>query len=312
MRTNRTTVLGAALLALVVSACGPGEGGTSPSAPPASQDAALPSITVGSAGFWESAVVAEIYAQALEDAGFTVARKLELGARDLTHPALLSGDLDIMPEYVGGYLAVTFDGTPSPDLDASVADLRAALEAVDLVALDPTPGTDADGFAVRSETADEWDLATLSDLAAVAGDLRWGVAPECAENPNCGVGLEEIYGIDFASLDVQTLGACSPAIAEALNANSIDVAQVCTTQPEIIAYNLVLLADDLGMAPAQNIVPIVRQELMDEAGDLIASTLNAVSELLTTEELATLGNTVVIGGTSYADAASQWLSDNGL
>lgn len=312
MRTNRTTVLGAALLALVVSACGPGEGGTSPSAPPASQDAALPSITVGSAGFWESAVVAEIYAQALEDAGFTVTRKLELGARDLTHPALLSGDLDIMPEYVGGYLAVTFDGTPSPDLDASLADLRAALEAVDLVALDPTPGTDADGFAVRSETADEWDLATLSDLAAVAGDLRWGVAPECAENPNCGIGLEEIYGIDFASLDVQTLGACSPAIAEALNANSIDVAQVCTTQPEIIAYNLVLLADDLGMAPAQNIVPIVRQELMDEAGDLIASTLNAVSELLTTEELATLGNTVVIGGTSYADAASQWLSDNGL
>lgn len=312
MRTNRTTVLGAALLALVVSACGPGEGGTSPSAPPASQDVALPSITVGSAGFWESAVVAEIYAQALEDAGFTVTRKLELGARDLTHPALLSGDLDIMPEYVGGYLAVTFDGTPSPDLDASLADLRAALEAVDLVALDPTPGTDADGFAVRSETADEWDLATLSDLAAVAGDLRWGVAPECAENPNCGIGLEEIYGIDFASLDVQTLGACSPAIAEALNANSIDVAQVCTTQPEIIAYNLVLLADDLGMAPAQNIVPIVRQELMDEAGDLIASTLNAVSELLTTEELATLGNTVVIGGTSYADAASQWLSDNGL
>lgn len=312
MRTNRTTVLGAALLALVVSACGPGEGGTSPSAPPASQDAALPSITVGSAGFWESAVVAEIYAQALEDAGFTVARKLELGARDLTHPALVGGEIDIMPEYVGGYLAVTFDGTPSPDLDASLADLRAALEAVDLVALDPTPGTDADGFAVRSETADEWDLATLSDLAAVAGDLRWGVAPECAENPNCGIGLEEIYGIDFASLDVQTLGACSPAIAEALNASSIDVAQVCTTQPEIIAYNLVLLADDLGMAPAQNIVPIVRQELTDTAGDLITSTLNAVSELLTTEELATLGNTVVIGGTSYADAASQWLSDNGL
>lgn len=312
MRTRRTTVLGAALLALVVSACGPGEGGTSPSAPPASQAAALPSITVGSAGFWESAVVAEIYAQALEGAGFTVTRNLELGARDLTQPALLNGDLDIMPEYVGGYLAVTFGGTPSPDLEASLADLRSELEAVGLVALDPTPGTDADGFAVRSETADEWDLATLSDLAAVAGDLRWGVAPECAENPNCGIGLEEVYGIDFASLDVQTLGACSPAIAEALNADNIDVAQVCTTQPEIIAYNLVLLEDDKGMAPAQNIVPIVRQDLMDEAGDLITSTLNAVSELLTTEELATLGNDIVIGGTSYADAASQWLTDNGL
>lgn len=312
MRTNRTTVLGAALLALVISACGPGEGGTSQTAAPASQDAALPAITIGSAGFWESAVVAEIYAQALEKAGFTVTRNLELGARDLTHPALVSGELDIMPEYVGGYLAVTFDGSPSSDLEASLADLRAALEAVDLVALDPTPGTDADGFAIRSETAAELDLASLSDLAAVAGDLRWGVAPECAENPNCGIGLEEVYGIDFESLDLQTLGACSPAIAEALNANSIDVAQVCTTQPEIIAYNLVLLADDLGMAPAQNIVPIVRQELMDEAGDLIRTSLNAVSELLTTEELAKLGNAVVISGTSYADAAAQWASDNGL
>jgi osmoprotectant transport system substrate-binding protein len=109
----------------------------------------LPSITIGSAGFWESAVVAEIYAQALEGAGFTVERNLELGARDVTHPALVSGDLDLMPEYIGGYLAVTYGGEPTPDIDASLEALRGELEADALVALDPTPGTDADGFAVR-------------------------------------------------------------------------------------------------------------------------------------------------------------------
>ena len=313
MRTNRTFVLGAALLALVVSACSPGEDGSpAASAEGGSQAADLPTLTIGSAGFWESAVVAEIYAQALEDAGFTVERQLEQGARDVTHPALVDGQIDLMPEYIGGYLAVTYGGEPTPDIDESLAALRAELEADGLVAFEPTPGTDADGFAVRQETAEEFDLATMSDLAEVADQLTWGVAQECAENPNCGPGLERVYGIDFASLDVETLGACSTAIAEALNASNIDVAQVCTTQPEIAGFNLVLLEDDGGLAPAQNIVPVVRQAVVDEAGDLLESTLNDVSALLTTEELTNLGAAVILNGESYADAAAQWLADNGL
>jgi len=311
MRIHRTPVLGAVLLALVMSACAPGEGG-SPSAAGESQAADLPPITIGSAGFWESAVVAEIYAQALEDAGFTVERNLELGARDVTHPALLSGEINLMPEYIGGYLAVTYAGEPTPDLDASLAELRTALEADGLVAFEPTPGTDADGFAVRQETADELSLATMSDLAAVADQLTWGVAQECGENPNCGPGLERVYGIDYDSLDIEALSACSTAIAEALNASNIDVAQVCTTQPEIVGFNLVLLEDDLGLAPAQNIVPVATQALVDEAGDVLESTLNAVSALLTTQQLTELGAAVIINGTSYEDAASQWLEDNGL
>jgi osmoprotectant transport system substrate-binding protein len=311
MRIHRTPVLGAVLLALVVSACAPGEGG-SPSAAGESQAADLPPITIGSAGFWESAVVAEIYAQALEGAGFTVERSLELGARDVTHPALVSGEINLMPEYIGGYLAVTYGGEPTPDLDASLAELRTALEADGLVAFEPTPGTDADGFAVRQETADELSLATMSDLAEVADQLTWGVAQECGENPNCGPGLERVYGIDYGSLDIEALSACSTAIAEALNASNIDVAQVCTTQPEIAGFNLVLLEDDGGLAPAQNIVPVVRQEIADEAGDLLETTLNAVSVLLTTEELTNLGAAVILNGESYEDAAAQWLADNGL
>jgi osmoprotectant transport system substrate-binding protein len=310
MRTNRTFALGAALLALVVSACSPGGGGSSSSASP---DADLPDITIASAGFWESAVVAEIYAQALEAGGFTVERELELGARDVTQPGLIDGQIDLMPEYVGGYLAVTYGGTPTPDLEETLAALRAELEADGLVALEPTPGTDADGFAVTPETAEEFGLATLSDLAEVANELRWGVAQECAENANCGLGLERVYGIDFAGLEnVQTLAACGPAIAEALNEDNIDVGQVCTTSPEIVAFNLVLLEDDKHLAPAQNIVPIVRQELMDEAGDTITSILDPINVLLTTEELTHLGNAVVINGDSYEDAAAQWLEDNGL
>jgi len=313
MRTNRTFVLGAALLALVVSACSPGEDESpATSAGAGGQAADLPTLTIGSASFPESAIVAEIYAQALEDAGFTVERQLEQGARDVTHPALVDGQIDLMPEYIGGYLAVTYGGEPTPDIDESLAALREELEADGLAALEPSSGTDADGFAVRQETAEEFDLATMSDLAEVADQLTWGVAQECGENPVCGPGLERVYGIDFASLDVETLGACTTAIAEALNASNIDVAQVCTTQPEIVGFNLVLLEDDGGLAPAQNIVPVVRQEIVDEAGDLLESTLNAVSALLTTEELTNLGAAVVLNGESYEDAASQWLADNGL
>lgn len=314
MRKHRTLVLGAALIALVMSACAPGEGGTSPSASAggSSPVADLPTLTIGSQAFWESAVVAEIYAQALEGAGFTVERNLELGARDVTQPALVEGELDLMPEYIGGLLAVSYGGEPTSDVDASLEALRTELEADGLIALEPTPGTDADGFAVRQETADDLGLATMSDLAEVAGDLTWGVAQECGENPNCGPGLERVYGIDYASLDLEALAACSTAIADALNQSNIDVAQVCTTQPEIAAYNLVLLEDDQGLAPAQNIVPVVRQEIADEAGDVLADTLNAVSELLTTEELTNLGAAVIVNGDSYEDAAAQWLEDNGL
>jgi len=318
MRNIRTPVLGAALLALVMSACAPGEGGSSAPASTggasqaASQSAELPTIAIGSAGFWESAVVAEIWAQTLEDAGFTVERNLELGARNVTQPALVSGEINLMPEYIGGFLAVTYGGEPTSDIEESLGALRTAMEADGLVAFDPTPGTDADGFAVRSETATELGLTTMTDLAEVAGDLRWGVAQECGDNPNCGPGLERVYGIDFASLDVQTLGACTTAIAEALNADNIDVAQVCTTQPEIVEFNLVLLEDDGGLAPAQNIVPIARQDLVDEAGDLLETTLNTVSEFLTTQALTELGKAVIIDGQSYADAAAQFLTDNGL
>ena len=326
MRMNRTLALGAVLLALTVSACAPGEGsspGTSGAASAggsaaasadagASQAAELPTITIGSQGFWESAVVAEIYAQALEGAGFTVERNLELGARDVTQPALVDGEIDLMPEYIGGLLAVSYGGEPTPDVDESLEALRTELEADGLVALEPTPGTDADGFAVRQETADDLGLTTMSDLAEVAGDLTWGVAQECADNPNCGPGLERVYGIDFDSLEVETLGACTTAIAEALNQSNIDVAQVCTTQPEIAGFNLVLLEDDQGLAPAQNLVPVVRQEVAEAGGDSLESTLNAVSELLTTEELTNLGAAVILNGESYEDAAGQWLEDNGL
>ena len=310
MRIHRTLALGAAMLALVLSACSPGEG-SSPSSE-ASQSAAadLPEISIGSAAFPEAALVAEIYAQALEANGFTVERHLELGERDAVRAAFDAEEINLAPDYIGG-LASLLEAEVSPDAAATHEGMIAALEEIGQTAFDYSPGTDADGFVVRQETADELGLATMTDLAEVAGDLVWGLAPGCPDNPVCGPGLNDIYGIDIATLDTESLTPCSAEMAEALNSSAIDVAQVCTTQAEIASFNFVLLEDDGGLAPAQNLAPVLTQDLADAGGSQLAGILNAVSELLTTEELTNL-NLAIAEQESFEDIADQWLTDNGL
>jgi len=308
MRMHRKLALGAATLALVLSACSSG-GGESPSSP-ARQQTNLPAVSIGSAGFPEAALVAEIYAQALEAQGFTVDRHLELGERPAVRSAFDSGDINLAPDYLGG-LASLLEAEVTSDADATHDALVAALEEIGQTALDYSPGTDADGFAVRQETADDLSLATMTDLAGVADQLVWGLATGCPDNPVCGPALNDVYGIDISTLETESLNPCSPEIAESLNNSAIDVAQVCTTQAEIAAFNFVLMEDDGGMAPAQNLVPVMTQELADAGGDTLANALNAVTELLTTEELTNL-NQQIAEQESYEDIASQWLSDNAL
>lgn len=308
MRTTRTLALGAAGLALVLSACSPGGGGSSSSPDAGSEE--RPTVIVGSAGFYEAALVAEIYAQALEADGYTVERQLEIGERPNVQAALTSGEVNLVPEYLGG-LGSYLEAEVSSDADATHAALQEALAEQDLVAFDYSPGTDADGFVVRSETAEDLGLETMSDLAEVADQLVWGIAPGCPDNPVCGPGLNEVYGIDINAIETETLAPCSAEIAEALDNSAIDVAQVCTTQPDIVRFNFVLLEDDKALQPAQNIVPVARQDLVDAAPD-IEETLNGVTELLTTEELTNLGVEVAVNQVSYEDAARQWLEDNGL
>jgi osmoprotectant transport system substrate-binding protein len=308
MRKHRTLVLGAALLALIVSACSPGEDG-SPSAD-GGQTGDLPAVSVGSAAFPEAALVGEIYAQALEAEGFTVERNLELGERPAVRAAFDADEINLSPEYLGG-IAAFLEVDATSDADETHANVLAGLEPLGQTALAFAPGTDADGFAVRSETADEFSLVTMSDAAEVADQLVWGLATGCPENPLCGPGLNEVYGIDITSIETESLNPCSPEIAEALNSGAIDVAQVCTTQAEIAILNFVLLEDDGGLSPAQNMVPVLTQELADAGGDTLASTLDAVSALLTTEELTSL-NALIAEQQSFEDIADQWLTDNGL
>ena len=317
MRIHRTLALGAALLALVVSACAPGEGsgsstasnpGTSPSQSAAAEGDR--SIKIGSAGFYEAELMAEIYAQALEANGYTVERTLAIGPRDTTQPAHESGEFDLQPEYIGSLLTF-LGGTASGDPDETFGELETALADVGLTPLEYTPAEDQNAFVVRSETAEDMGLTTMSDLADVAGDLVWGLPPECETNELCSGALEE-YGIAYGDIEIESYAACDAPVAQALNDGVVDIAELCSTQPDIERFNFVVLEDDLQSQPSENIAPIVSTEWLESAPADFADILNAVSAAMDTETLTSLGVSVAVDQEDIADVATQWLTDNGL
>jgi osmoprotectant transport system substrate-binding protein len=319
MRIHRTLALGATMLALVLGACTSGGGSTSPAASTAQSAAESmaesmvehPSIKIGSVGFYESQLMAEIYAQALEQAGYPVERNLGIGTRDVTLPAIEDAQFDLMPEYIGSLLT-KLGGSASGDPAATFSDLQTELNAVGITALDYAPAQDQNAFVVRQETADQYNLATMSDLAAVATQLVWGLPSECETNALCSGALEGSYGIPFADLNVEPYAACDAPIATALNDGVIDVAELCSTQPAIAQFNFVVLTDDMQTQPSENIAPIVRTEWLDAAPSDFASTLNAISAAMTTDELTALGVEVAVQQRDVAEVATEWLTDNGF
>src|SRR5215207_9021015 len=210
-------------------------------------------VTVASFDFAESRLLAEIYAGALERAGVPVRRRLGLGPRELLAPALVSGLVDVVPEYAG--TAVQFlslgRAVPEPDVTATHAALVGALDGSPAQALAPAPAQDANAFVVRRAVADRLGLATLSDVQGAARRLTFGGPPECATRPLCLDGLRDVYGIKFA--EVVALDAGGPLTRQALATGIVDVALLFSTDPAIVDDDLVELVDDRALQPAENV-----------------------------------------------------------
>jgi osmoprotectant transport system substrate-binding protein len=153
-------------------------------------------LTAGSADFAESEIAMEIYAGALEAAGVTVERTSGIGSREVYIPALISGEIDLIPEFPGTLLGF-LGGEATNDLDQTTADARELAESQGFTLLEPSPADSVNTFVVTQETADEFGLATLSDLAGVDEGLILGGPPECPERPFCLLGLEDTYGLQF-------------------------------------------------------------------------------------------------------------------
>lgn len=306
MRRSRRYVLGAALLAsgLLLGACGSG-GDETESGGDAPEEKG--SITVGSDGFYEAQIVGAMYALVLEDAGYVVTSQLDLDSREVRLPAMESGEIDVAPEYIASLLSVLdpdSGGARTPEEGAE--SLAPLLEDMGLELLEHSEAVDVNAFVVSQETADEFGLASVSDLAPVAGDLVLGAPPECPKRPYCIPGLEETYGIGFGDFKPLEYGA---ATIQSLEAGAIDVALLFSTDPLISQKGLVLLEDDKDLQQADNITPLIRSEVLT---DEIAELLNAVSAALTTDNITPLNARVLVDQEDPEDVARDFLEENGL
>lgn len=269
-------------------------------------------ISVASFNFPESTVLAEIYAQALEEAGFRVDRQLHLGPRELVEPALQRGLVELVPEYAGSALAfVTLGGAPGRgDPEEANRALAEAFAPRGITVLDPSAAQDQNGFAVTRATAERYGLRTISDLAPVAPSLTFGGPVECQERPLCLQGLGSTYGLSFK--DFKTVDTSGPITAAALAEGTVDVALMFTTDGQIPQHDFVLLEDDLGLQPAENVTPVVRTDTVRRFGPQLVEALNAVSAELTDQALRVLNAQVGFQGTDPADAARAWLVAHGF
>ncbi len=331
MRIPRTLALGASLLALL-GACTTGGGSASPAtsagtstapsastapstAPSGSAGGTAPTIKLGSDGFYEAKLMAEIYGQALEAKGYTVDRTgIGIGARKVSAPALESGQFDLKPEYIGSGLAFYEPGKQTGDPAANQQELQKVLatKGGGITVLNYSPAADQNAFVVRPETAQQYNLAKMSDLSAVASKLKFGVATDCATNPVCGKALKDAYGIDVSN--ATKLAACDTPMAQALKGKTIDVGELCSTQPDIAVNGWVVLQDDKQTQPADNIAPLVRNDLLGKLPDKdgFEKILNDVSAAMDTPTLTDLGKQIVVDKKDVAVVAKAWLQSKGF
>jgi osmoprotectant transport system substrate-binding protein len=274
-------------------------------APPPPEDPRRPTIQLASFDFPESEILGELYGQALRQHGFPVELVVQLGAREVVAPALEQGKVDMVPEYLGS--ALNFlnnrDRVATADPGLTHARLEQAFAPRGVSVLAYAPAVDRNGFVVTGEMARTRGLEKLSDLAPMASQLAFGGPPECAQRPLCLRGLQDVYKLKFARFEAMPSRTVTAA---ALETGEIDVGMIDTTDPNLVKHDLVQLEDDRDLQPADNVVPVVRREVLDAYGPPLVGLLNAVSTQLTTLELTRL-NLQVADGRPPADAAAGWL-----
>jgi osmoprotectant transport system substrate-binding protein len=296
------TILALTTLALLVAGCDRGQ------PPPAPEDPRRPTIQLASFDFPESEILGELYGQALRQHGFPVELVVQLGAREVVAPALEQGKVDMVPEYLGSALNFLNDrdrvATADPGLTHARLEQAFAPRGVSVLAY--APAVDRNGFVVTGEMARTRGLEKLGDLAPMASQLVLGGPPECAQRPLCLMGLQDVYKLKFARFEAMPSRTVTAA---ALETGEIDVGMIDTTDPNLVKHDLVQLEDDRDLQPADNVVPVVRREVLDVYGPPLVRLLNEVSAQLTTIELARL-NLQVADGRPAADAAAGWLRAN--
>jgi glycine betaine/choline ABC-type transport system substrate-binding protein len=268
-------------------------------------------ITVGSKNFTEQLILGEIYAQALEAAGYDVSTGLNLGSERIALRALEEGEIDAYPEYTSTALTSFFGLAPEDvpaDAGRAFAESRDDFERLGLVAFPPTPFSSANAVGLLTETADELGVSSISDLAGKSRELTLSGSPECRERIDCLLGLERNYGLEFerfAPVDIDLR-------YRVLDRGDADLSILFTTDARLfVSDDYAILEDDRDVLPAGNVLFVARRQTAEEAGPDFADTVKRVQENLTLEVMQELNARVDVDREKPGDAAARYLEEFG-
>lgn len=303
--SRRTLTAGFGGMALIgalgLAGCGSSDPlATSSSA--AGSSAAGKTVVVGSQDYYSNEIIAEIYSQALESAGYTADRQFRIGQREAYIPEIESGKIDLFPEYSGPLLQVW-----EPDTKARLSDdVYAALKEATpsgLRVLDQSEASDQDSYVVTKAFAEKWDLKTIEDLAKVTTPLTLGGNSEGENRPNGPKGLKSTYGVDVSFTPIEDGGG--PLTVKALKDDDIQLAIIYTADPSIQENDLVSLEDTKGLFLASHVVPLASENVDDAAAEVI----NKISAAMSPEELIAMNSRSVNEELPAATIAKDWLAE---
>lgn len=318
--TKRARASAAVLLALVLSlgvaACGSsddnGTGGEGGGAIASNPDNGKVSLTIGSKNFPEEEILGEIYAQALEAAGYKVKTDLSLGSETIALQTLKQGEISGYPEYTSTALESFFGLEPEEvqsKAQAAYEKAKAEFETEGLTAFPPTPYSSANAVGTLKKTADELGLKTVSDLKGKSEELSLYGSPECRERIDCLAGLEKFYGLEFKSFTPVDIGLRYTVLEK----GQADLSILFTTDPQLSAEKdkFVTLEDDKHVFPPGNVIFITDQAVAEEAGPDYEKTIIEVQKGLTLPVIQELNARVELEKEAAKQVAGEYLEEAG-
>jgi osmoprotectant transport system substrate-binding protein len=320
MRTRKLfSILPIAALAATLAGCGSSSsGGGTPFASTSAGvgGGASGSLTVGAAGFTESDVLAQMYADLLQKAGFSVNVK-KVASSEIFQKSLEKGSIAVVPEYAATYAdslqtLVTGTQTPnaaSPSLQVTLKHLKKYETQRGLTNLTPAQAVDQNAFAVTKAFATAHRLTTLSDLGNSNLSVKLAAPAECKTRPFCEPGLEHTYGIKISGLTPLLFD--SLPLKQAVKNNNVQLGEVSTTDATLGQLGLQVLTDDKHLQNADYLVPIVNADQLT-AHPQIATALNPLAAVLTTTDLGNLDNQIDNQRQTVTDVAKNYLTSKGL
>jgi osmoprotectant transport system substrate-binding protein len=264
-------------------------------------------ITIGSAAFPESEILAEVYAQALEGKGVTVKRSFNIGQREVYLSALKDGSIDVIPEYSGNLLQSYDKNTTAESSTDVYAELQQKVPS-GFEVLDQSQAQDKDSYNVTKEFSEKYQVNSLADLKNVHIPLKLASNPESAEHPAGIEGLKRLYEVSVTLVPISDSGG--PLTVKALVDGTVQIADVYTTSPAVKANHLITLDDPENMILAQNVLPLINSS---KASEKVVQVLNNVSAILTTDDLIEF-NTKSSGSAKESPSAiaKDWLAEKRL